>query len=304
MKILVTGHTGLLGSEIMSLSSDCEGLSSKILDLRDGLPAKFLVDKQVVIHAAAKVGGVKINTEKVAEFFDDNVRMNMNVIKACKESGVKLVSILSTCVYPDSDFVSYPLTEDQLHAGPPHSSNFGYAYSKRMLDVQTRAYRQQYNCNFITIIPNNLYGPKDNYSLEDGHVVPSLIRKFFEAKMKKQEFVTVWGSGRPIREFTFARDAAKIILWLSQNYNDELPINIGNTDQISIRDLSLLISKLVGFEGEIVFDTSKPEGQFEKPSSNSRFSELNMNFKYTSLEEGLAETISYFSKMYPNVRGV
>jgi GDP-L-fucose synthase len=257
-----------------------------------------------VIHCAAKVGGVKANTDFVADFFDDNIRMNMNVLEGCKRAGVKLVSVLSTCVYPDSPYVKYPLTEDQLHMGPPHHSNFGYAYAKRMLEVQSRAYRQQFGCNFISVIPNNLYGLNDNYHLESGHVIPALIRKFYVATLQKEESVTVWGSGRPLREFTFARDAAKIILWLAENYNGESPVNIGNPEQVSISDLAQIISEEVGFSGKIIFDTTKPDGQFKKPSSNQKLRDLGWNGNYTPLREGLRETIKFFEENYPNVRGV
>jgi GDP-L-fucose synthase len=259
---------------------------------------------QTVIHCAAKVGGVKANTDYVADFFDENVKMNMNVLDACKRAKVKLVSVLSTCIYPDSLYVQYPLTEDQLHLGPPHQSNFGYAYAKRMLEVQTRAYRRQHGCNFISVIPNNLYGPNDNYDLENGHVIPALIRKFYEAHHNGADSVTIWGTGKPIREFTFARDAARIILWLSDNYNEEEPVNIGNPEQISIKELTQIISDEIGFKGKIVFDSSKPEGQYRKPSSNEKLRDLGWTGEYTPLKEGLKETIKSFCDRYPNVRGV
>lgn len=298
MKYLITGHKGLLGSELLQLSNG-EGFGRNSKDLFSKLD---LVD--TVIHCAARVGGVKANTEFVAEFYDENVKLNMEIMQNCRDKGVKLVSILSTCVYPDSLYVKYPLTEDQLHAGPPHPSNFGYAYAKRMLDVQSRAYRQQYGCNFITVIPNNLYGPNDNYDLELGHVIPALIRKFHEAKLAGKNSVNVWGSGNPIREFTFARDAAKIILWLSENYDGNEPVNIGNTELASIGELARMIAEIYDFDGQIVFDTSKPEGQYKKPSSNSKLRNTGWNGEYTPLRTGLIETIQHFQKVYPHVRGV
>lgn len=308
MKKIVTGKTGLLGSEILGLDFDAIGLSTIDTDLTKqsnflkNFSQKHGID--TVIHCAARVGGVKANSDFVADFFDDNVNMNMNVIQNCKESKIKLVSILSTCIYPDANYVSYPLTEEQLHMGPPHYSNFGYAYAKRMLDVQSRAYRQQFGCNFITVIPNNLYGINDNYDLESGHVIPALIRKFHEAKLRNESEVMVWGSGQPLREFTFARDAANIILWLAENYDGELPVNIGNTEQISIKNLSFMIAEEIGFEGKIVFDSTKPDGQYQKPSSNQFLRSLGWKGEYTPLREGLKETINYFKERYPNVRGV
>ena len=307
MKLLITGASGLLGSEIIRESPDSIGLTSKDCDLTTDNCAMLALEEDridTVIHCAARVGGVKANTDYVADFFDDNVRMNMNVMEVCKERGVKLVSVLSTCIYPDAPYVKYPLTEDQLHNGPPHSSNFGYAYAKRMLEVQSRAYRQQYGCNFISVIPNNLYGPNDNYDLNSGHVIPALIRKFHEAIISGTREVTIWGTGTPVREFTFAKDAANIILWLSDNYDGENPVNIGNPEQISIESLVLAISGEMSYKGTIRFDDSKPDGQFKKPSSNSYLRSLGWKGDYTPLRDGLRETINSFKERYPSVRGV
>jgi len=304
---VVTGCTGLLGSEILSAIPAAIGINSNICDLTESNHAILtLEDGQVdaVIHCAARVGGVKSNIDHVADFFDDNVKMNMNVLDACRERNLKLVSVLSTCIYPDAPYVKYPLTEDQLHMGPPHPSNFGYAYAKRMLEVQSRAYRQQFGCNFISVIPNNLYGLNDNYDLNGGHVIPALIRKFHEAMLEGRHEVIVWGTGRPIREFTFARDAAKIILWLEENYDGDEPVNIGNPDWVSIEQLSLMIGEEIGFEGHVKFDTSKPDGQYEKPSSNNKLRSLGWNGEYTPLRVGLKETIKSFQERYPNIRGV
>ena len=307
MKAMVTGATGLLGSEIFNISTGSVSISSKECDLAESNHAILTLEEgrvNTIIHCAARVGGVKANTDYVADFFDDNVKMNMNVIAACKERGLKLVSVLSTCVYPDAPYAKYPLTEDQLHLGPPHQSNFGYAYAKRMLEVQSRAYRQQYGCNFISVIPNNLYGINDNYDLNSGHVIPSLIRKFYEAKLYGYDHVDVWGTGAPLREFTFARDTAKIILWLAENYDREKPVNIGNPEQISIVNLVIAIAEEIGFRGDVVFDNTKPDGQYKKPSSNAFLRSLGCDIQYTSFRDGLKETINSFKNRYPNVRGV
>jgi len=305
----ITGATGLLGSEILNLSKDSIGLNSSQYNLVRSarcIEHIFQNDNRVktVIHCAARVGGVKANIDRVAEFFDDNINMNMNVLENCKITNLKLVSVLSTCIYPSYEYVKYPLTEDQIHLGPPHESNFGYGYAKRMLEVQSRAYRQQYGCNFVSVIPNNLYGINDNYDLESGHVIPALIRKIHEAKINDKSQVEIWGSGRPRREFTFARDAAQIILWIAENYNGAEPVNIGNPESISIAELANMIADEVGYTGDLVFNTSKPDGQFEKPSSNQKLRDLGWNGDYTPLRVGLKETIKSFQDRYPNVRGV
>ena len=309
-KVLVTGGHGMVGSELREIRPDFLFPKKNELDLLSlGSVKNFFGERQgeirAVIHLAARVGGVKANSDFVADFFYENSVMNQNLLQVCANEKIeKVVSMLSTCVYPDEKYVNYPLTEDQLHAGPPHDSNFGYAFAKRMLDVQSRAYRKQYGCNFVTAIPNNMYGLNDNYDLESSHVVPALIRKFYEAKAEKRDHVTIWGTGSPKREFTFARDAAQISLWLLENYDGESPVNIGNTGSITIKDLVYIISEEVRFNGSLVFDESKPDGQFEKPSSNEKLMSLGWDGKYTNLRSGIRETVEHFSRCYPHVRGI
>ena len=304
---VITGSAGLLGSEIIKIEPGSIGLTSADCDLTESNHAILTLEEgrvDTVIHCAARVGGVKANTDYVADFFNDNIKMNMNVLEACRERKLKLVSVLSTCIYPDAPYVKYPLTEEQLHMGPPHTSNFGYAYAKRMLEVQSRAYRHQFGCNFISVIPNNLYGINDNYDLANGHVIPALIRKFHEAIITGRKEVVIWGSGKPLREFTFARDAANIVLWLADNYDGEKPVNIGNPEQVSIENLVLAISGEMRYKGTIRFDNTMPDGQFKKPSSNQFLRSLGWKGEYTPLHVGLKETINSFQERYPNVRGV
>ena len=305
MKATVFGGFGLLGHEIIcERPQQTEIYAPTSYGLNLELHQAISSNNDIWINCAAKVGGVKANTDHVADFYNCNSLISNNVFQGAKKCNVKkLVSILSTCIYPDVAHVSYPLTEDQLHNGPPHDSNFGYAYAKRMVDVQSRAYRQQYNCDYITVIPNNLYGFQDNFDLNSGHVIPSLIRKFYEAKRDGTD-VTLWGDGTPLREFTFARDAAKIIWWLAKNYNDLTPVNIGCTEEISIKDLAFLISEKIGFKGNIKFDTTKPNGQHRKPSSNKKLRDLGCNIVYTPLTQGLIETIEFFEKNYSSLRGI
>lgn len=310
MKSTVFGSTGLLGSALLSTSPWHEtlGLNSKSVDLSRPLLINELDSltsgkRDLWINAAARVGGIKANMDRMGEFYRDNVTIGNNVIEAARLLGVrKLVSVLSTCIYPNEGIL-YPLTEDQLHDGPPHGSNFGYAYAKRMLDVASRAYKRQWGCDFVTVVPNNLYGPHDNYDINGGHVIPSLIRKFYEAHRENRD-VTVWGTGRPLREFTYSEDAARTIWWVAENYDGEEPINIGNTEEISIGDLASLIGRIVGFKGKIKFDHTKPDGQTKKPTSNAKLKSLGYKGQYTTLEEGLSKTVEFFVKNYPNMRGV
>lgn len=310
MKTTVFGGSGLLGTALFRTSSgkDVLSLTSKDVDLRDARSCEDKLSKSdhndVWINCAARVGGVKANTDFVADFYQDNIQMINNVFHNANKLNVgKMVSVLSTCIYPDAQYVNYPITEDQLHNGPPHVSNYGYAYAKRMLDVSSRAYRQQYGKNYVTVVPNNLYGLNDNYDLNNSHVIPALIRKFYESHVSGSD-VVIWGSGKPLREFTFSDDAARIMWWVVENYDETEPVNIGNTEEVSIADVAHLISKIMGFKNKIVFDTSKPEGQFRKPTSNQKLKKLGCNIPYTPLEKGLEVTIDHFVRNYENSRGM
>ena len=306
MKILVTGGTGMVGSAFKKIETDHELIivGSNDYDLRHGSDCRCMIaDHQpdAVIHLAAKVGGVKGNTDYVAEFFYDNILMNTNLLNAAKNENVpKVVSLLSTCVYPDNP--TYPLSEDQIHNGPPHVSNFGYAYAKRMLDVHSRAIRQQYGLQYVTAVPNNIYGENDNFDLQNGHVVPAIIRKVFEAKRDGSQ-LRFWGNGRPRREFTYSKDIAKILMWMVENYTNEEPLNIGAPGDISIYDLVVKIQNILDAPIQSTWDDKMPSGQFKKPSTNKRFTELYPSFTYTPLDEGLQKTCEWFLKEYPNVRG-
>lgn len=300
-QLVVTGGTGMVGAAFAKICPDAELLNRKrFSDL------SFNVENKNIVHLAAKVGGVKANSDQISDFYCENSIINEKILRYAKESGAnKVVSLLSTCVYPDAPFITYPLTENQLHLGPPHASNFGYAYAKRMVDVMSRAYRQQYNCNFITAIPNNLYGENDNFHLLDSHVVPAIIRKVWEAKINGKNVVKCWGDGSPLREFTYSQDVARILLFLLENYEDPEPINIGNTTEYSISEVVSIICKILEYDGDILWQTDKPAGQYRKPSSNQKLLDLGWkNEWYTPLEIGLKNTCDWFRIKYPNVRGV
>jgi GDP-L-fucose synthase len=307
MKILVTGGTGMIGSAFNNVKTDHELVlyGSNQYDLRDPQQVSDMLYHNPVdgvIHLAARVGGVKGNTDYVADFFHDNIMINTNLLSACHEHGVtKVVSVLSTCVYPD--VVTYPLTEDQIHKGSPHQSNFGYAYAKRMLDIHSKALRSQYGREYVCAIPNNLYGPNDNFDLDNGHVLPAIIRKVWEAKQTGCA-PTFWSDGSALREFTYSSDFAKILIWMVENYSKEEPLNIGNPREVSIASVVDMVCKSLEYDGPVSWDKSKPAGQFRKPSSNKNFLNLYGDFDYLSLGEGLDLTIKWFLDNYPNIRGI
>ena len=306
--ILVTGGNGLLGSAFKKILPEALYPSSRELNLLDRKKINSKLQNQIktVIHLAAKVGGVKANTEYISDFYQINSEINNNVISSCISNQIpKLICCLSTCIYPDEKYITYPLTEEQLHLGPPHHSNYGYAYAKRMVDVQLRAIRQQYGANYVSVIPNNLYGEYDNFDLENSHVIPALIRKIWEAKINNKSYFEVWGDGEVYREFTYSEDIAKIILFCLENYTSEHPINIGNTEEYLLKDVIIMIKKQLDYSGEIVFNTTKPKGQIRKPSSNKRLLDLGWKKEdYTSLEIGLKNTCEWFINNYPNVKGI
>lgn len=306
-KIVVTGGTGMVGQSFTRFKTghNLVLLGSKDYNLSCSEETnKMIIDHKpdAIVHLAAKVGGVKGNTDHVSDFYYNNVLINTNLLEASRKNGVKkVVSLLSTCIYPDKAY--YPLTEEQIHKGEPHASNFGYAYAKRMLEVQSRAIRQQYGLKYITVVPNNLYGINDNFDISNGHVIPSIIRKIYEAKMTG-ELPVFWGTGKSLREFTYADDIARAIIALIDTYEEKEPLNIGKTGEISIYSLVRKVCKILDYKGNVIWDKEKPEGQYRKPSSNENFMNVCKDFRYTSLDDGLKLTCDWFVKSYPKVRGI
>jgi GDP-L-fucose synthase len=291
MTKLITGGGGLVGSEFKDgykvSTKDYNLLCEKLVN-----EMYIMYAPDVVIHTAAKVGGVKDNMNNLAEYFRHNVIINNNVIHYAYKYGVKkLICFLSTCVFPDN--VIYPLTEDKIHLGEPHSSNYGYAYAKRMVDIQLRAYNDQYGTKYFSVIPTNIYGKNDNYDLESSHVIPALIRKCYVAIQSSTDFV-VWGSGKPLREFIYAEDVANICNILIDKYEDTKPLILSTSEEISISDVAHMIADIMGFKGNIIFDTTKPDGQFRKPTDNANLLKVIGDYKFTPLEEGLKKTIQHF----------
>ena len=287
-KILVTGGSGLVGRCFNG--PEYYKTSSSEFDLRNqsSVEEAFrMVNPSGVIHCAAKVGGVMSNMRYKGEFFYDNIMMNTNVIEQARKSGVKkLITFLSTCVFPDS--VEYPLTINKIHKGAPHVSNNAYAYAKRMADVQIQAYREQYGLNYFSVIPTNIYGPGDYYNLDNAHVVPTLIHKFFLAGRDKKP-VKVWGTGKP-----------KLTEMLFYNYEGQDPLILSTSNEISIKELVGIIADAFSFKGDIIFESDKPDGQFRKPSDNSKITELFPNFKFTPIEDGIRKSVDWFLENYPH----
>jgi len=326
MKILITGSRGMLGKALCNHISDTSSSVNLLaptrqeLDIADETAFKNYIQQHkvqdadkslntidIVYHTAAYVGGVKANSERLATFYSQNAQMGLNVLNACAQSRInKVISVLSTCVYPDTPYVTLPLTETQLHMGPPHPSNFGYAYAKRMLEVHTRTIRTQFNLPYITVIPNNLFGHGDNFHLEDGHIIPALMRRIWEAKLSGASSIIVWGDGSPLREFTYAPDAARILKIVADEYDDDLPLNIGCTEERTIREVVDVLCDALQFSGEIIYDINKPMGQYRKPSSNKRLLELTSwkTSDYTPFNEAIRETCDWFKLNYPHVRGI
>lgn len=300
-RILVTGSTGLVGT---CFQGDkfirTNHLGCDLTDPRQVDRLFSSVRPDAVIHCAAKVGGLKANMSQKGDFFYQNIMMNTNVIEKSRKYGVqKLVAFLSTCVFPND--VEYPLTPDKIHLGKPHFSNDAYAYAKRMSDIQIQAYREQFGLRYFSVVPTNIYGPGDNYHLENGHVVPTLIHKFYLAK-QKGESVKIWGTGSPLREFVYSEDVASITEKLLYSYEEDDPVIISTSQEYSIRELAESIAKIMDFKGDIVFETEKPDGQLRKPSDNSVIKKMFPDFNFTPLHEGLEKSIRWFIDNYPKVR--
>lgn len=299
--ILITGGTGFVGS---ALTKQLEELkpskilapSSKEMDFRDlETCIKATKDVDIVIHLAANVGGIGYNQKYPGKLFYDNLIMGTQLMEAARRNNVsKFVGIGTICAYPK--FTPIPFKEDDLWDGYPEETNAPYGLAKKMMLVQSEAYRQQYDFNAIYLLPVNMYGPGDNFDPESSHVIPALIKKFLDAKAADDDTVTVWGTGNPTREFLYVDDAARGILLATEKYNQSDPVNLGSSFEISIRELAEKIKFATNFQGTITFDTSKPDGQPRRKLDVSRAQEL-FDFKSeTSFEEGLRKTVEWYQE--------
>lgn len=292
-KIYVAGHRGMVGSAIVAnlkakgFTNIIERTSSELNLINQQDVADFFKQEQpeYVFLAAAKVGGIVANNTYRADFIYENLMIQNNVIHQSYKNGVKKLMFLgSSCIYPK--LAPQPLVEESLLTGLLEETNEPYAIAKISGIKMCDAYRDQYGCNFVSVMPTNLYGFNDNYDLQNSHVLPALLRKFHEAKINNTPSVTVWGSGTPLREFLHASDMADACVFLMQNYNEKGFVNIGSGVEISIKDLAHLVKNIVGFTGEIVFDTSKPDGTPRKLMDVSKLTRMGWNYKI-GLEEGI-----------------
>ena len=308
-RIIITGGSGLVGSAIKAIShkhGDYEFIyvSSSDYDLTSMEETKRMFNKYLpnyVIHLAACVGGLFKNMENKVMMLEDNLMINFNVVKCSHEYKIeKLVACLSTCIFPDR--TSYPINETMLHDGPPHTSNDAYAYAKRMLQVQCKAYRDNYGDNFVCVIPTNVYGPNDNFNLIDGHVIPSLIHQCYLAERDGGVFV-VKGSGKPLRQFIYSEDLAELIMWTLRDYDGEtIILSVSERAEISISDIAMLIAKHVGYKDLIIYDEKFSDGQYKKTADNTRFIEQQGDYKFTDIGDGIKKTVEWFLINYANSR--
>jgi len=308
--ILITGGSGLVGKGLQQIQSNYPQYNfiysnSKLCDLKDYQQTLKYFEKikpNYVIHLAANVGGLFKNMNQKVQMFEDNNLINQNVLKAAYKINVKkLIACLSTCIFPDK--TTYPINETMLHNGPPHHSNAPYAYAKRMLEVLCKAYQEQYNKDFICVIPTNIYGNYDNFHLEDSHVIPGLIHKCYLAKKENKKFI-VSGSGKPLRQFIYSNDLAKLIMWTLLEYNekDSIILSVSEKDEVSIETISKIIAKKFDYLDYLEFDTSKSDGQYKKTADNSKLMNLIDNFEFINIEDGINNTIDWFLENYHNIR--
>lgn len=302
-RVTVTGGSGFLGSYVVDMLKQ-RGVAREAItiprratdDLRDMQVCRRVVEGQdIIIHMAASVGGIGINREKPGEFFYDNLMMGVQLMEAARQAGVeKFVAIGTICAYPK--FTPIPFHEENLWDGYPEETNAPYGLAKKMLLVQSQAYRQQYGFESIYLLPVNLYGPRDNFDPRSSHVIPALIKKCVEAVAANAATIEVWGDGSPTREFLYVEDAAEGIVLAAERYNNSEPVNLGSGMEISIRELVETIARLTGFQGDIVWDASKPNGQPRRQLDVQR-AEQYFGFRaHTSFEEGLRRTIEWYKQ--------
>jgi GDP-L-fucose synthase len=306
MKVLITGSNGLVGSSLKELLGDGHIYHTrKDADLTDEKSTNDYITYHVknsgvdtIIHCAALVGGVQANSTNNEGFFNENYKINKSVITSAFENGIKnFVNLSSTCIFPDSN-ITYPLTADQIDIAPPHPSNYGYSYAKRLSGYQTKIIRQLTGNNWITVVPTNVYGTNDNFHLENSHMVPGIIHRAYNSKQNDENFV-VWGDGSPLRQFIHSKDLAKNILWAIDNWKSEVPFMAINDKEHSVMDIVKIVAKKFEINNDrLIFDETKPKGQFRKPAK----SDIPKDYQFIDLEEGINETIEWFITNHKTLR--
>jgi GDP-L-fucose synthase len=299
MKVVVAGATGLVGSSMVRYFEahgfEVIGVSRKNLDLLDSTETReFFMDirPSLVIDAAARVGGIGANNSLPVEFLQDNTLIQSNLMRACHEAMVeKFVFLGSSCIYPRDS--KQPIKEEYLMTGPLEITNSAYAVAKISGIELVNSYRKEFGRRWISLMPTNLYGQGDNFNLNSSHVLPALIRRFIEAEALEKEEVVLWGSGSPLREFLHVDDLASAVHLCSKNYDSQIHLNIGSGNEISIRDLASLVAKISGFNGRIVWDTTKPDGTPRKVLDSTRMRDLGWEPKI-SLEQGIRDTVQWY----------
>jgi len=299
MTILVAGGSGLVGSaivrELKRLNQDVIGISSKDVDLLDRSKTFEFINNlkpTAIIDSAAKVGGIGGNDSYPVEFLSQNLQIQSNLMDAAHEAKVsKFVFLGSSCIYPKD--CAQPIKEEYLLTGELEQTNSAYAVAKIAGIELIKSYRKEYGYKWISVMPTNMYGPNDNFDLENGHVLPVLIRKFIEAKRSGSGKVTLWGSGSPLREFLHVDDLAKAVVLCMDKYDDSKQINIGSGQEVSIKDLADKISKAVGFNGELIWDSCKPDGTMRKVLDSSKIAKLGWK-PLISLDQGIASTVEWY----------
>jgi len=308
--ILVTGGSGLVGKGIEKVleteklpDEDWIFLSSKDANLLSESETEALFARHRpthVIHLAALVGGLFANMKANCDFLRNNMKMNDNILSMSHKFNVKkVVSCLSTCIFPDK--TSYPIDETMLHNGPPHHSNFGYSYAKRMIDVINRGYHEQYGCQFTSVVPCNVFGPHDNFNIEQGHVIPGLMHKAYKAQQNGTKF-QIWGTGSPLRQFIYSLDLARLFIWVLRDYEEIEPIILATEEEVSIKDVAFKILKAFDFKGEVEFLTDKADGQFKKTASNDKLRRYLPQFKFTPQDVAIQQTVDWFNQNYETCR--
>lgn len=299
MKILVTGSDGLVGTAIKKIQNNFNDsfvfFNRKSCDL---LNFNLFLEKvkqenvDCILHLASNVGGLYKNINQKVSMFEDNITMNSNVIKTCHILNLKFAGCLSTCIFPDK--VKYPIKEEYLFDGAPHESNYAYAYAKRMMEIQCKTYRDQYGSDFRCFIPTNLYGPNDNFNIDNSHVIPGLIHKCYLAKQNNQDFI-VSGTGKPLRQFMYAEDFANIII-KEMKKEQKSPVIVSPNQEVSIKDVAFIIADNFNYKNRIKFDSTKSDGQYKKTVIS------NINYKFKELKDGIKETIEWFLQNYEKIR--